>query len=86
LSRAALAQSPAGTPEFEAAEVKVNHSIGPDAGEFQFLPGGRIEVSGVTVRSIVMAASDVQATGSENNRKGSSLPRRRQEIGREWRA
>lgn len=60
VSHTALGQSSTKVPEFEVADVRVNKSIGPDAGKFQFLPGGRIEVSGVTVKSIVMAAYDVQ--------------------------
>jgi uncharacterized protein (TIGR03435 family) len=60
LSHAAFAQASAKAPEFEVADVRVNKSISPDGGKFQFLPGGHIDVSDVTVKSIIMAAYDVQ--------------------------
>jgi uncharacterized protein (TIGR03435 family) len=59
LSQAALGQSLAKVPEFEVADVKVSNGM-RDAGKIQFLPGGRIDLPNVTVKSLILVAYDLQ--------------------------
>jgi uncharacterized protein (TIGR03435 family) len=46
-------------PEFEVADVKASNGM-RDAGKIQFLPGGRIDLPNVTVKSLIMLAYDLQ--------------------------
>lgn len=59
LSQAAFGQSPAKAPEFEVADVKVSSGVN-DGGKIQFLPGGRIDMPNVTVKTLIMLAYDLQ--------------------------
>src|SRR3984885_1711574 len=53
LSYAALGQTPAKAPEFEVADIKLNHGSG-DAGRIQILPGGQVNLPNITLKSLIM--------------------------------
>jgi uncharacterized protein (TIGR03435 family) len=53
LSYATFGQSLAKAPEFEVADIKLNHGSG-DAGRIQILPGGQVNLPNITLKSLIM--------------------------------
>lgn len=58
LLRVAFGQAPAKAPEFEVADIKL--SDGTRDAKVQFLPGGRVDLPNVTVKSLIMVSYGVQ--------------------------
>jgi uncharacterized protein (TIGR03435 family) len=58
LLQVVFGQSPENAPQFEVADIKL--SDGTRDAKIQFLPGGRVDLPNVTVKSLIMVSYGVQ--------------------------
>jgi uncharacterized protein (TIGR03435 family) len=57
---ASFGQPGVNVPAFEVADIKPTTGTSPNGGKIQILPGGRLELPEITIKSLIMAAYGVQ--------------------------